>query len=352
MNRLYNAANLVTIVTFIVIASGCNDRPWNQGTKWYKPWDNDYTVDSADPQETKLVSIAESSRLSYHKSLDSLIQFFIIKGDDQREKWAKNERKNLQRAHKFEWIGLAEVSGPTPVSTGKVAEHEMVENVVSSREGYLDSMDALAQYLEKKEGDSHKTYIIHNAIGRFHPEETYMYLLFVELSSEQLRPARVIEEANEIYREALALNRKGRTIPAAADYERERKALVLFRSLIRRFPDSTRIPQSAFFIGEIYKEYFREHYLAVLWYKRAMKWDPRIALPVRFQIAVQYDFNLGNKEKALEYYRAALKYEQPFRSNANYSFDRIKDLEKELAERRVKEGDVEQPPSPTPVESK
>ena len=129
-----------------------------------------------------------------------------------------------------------------------------------------------------------------------------------------------------MYARAEEMHIQGRKYPAAADYEKEREALRLFKQLIRMYPDSTKIPLAAYYIGEIYKEYFQEHYLAVLWYERAWTWDPNVAKPARFQCAVQYDHNLQEKNKALELYRACLEYEPYFPSHVDYARGRIRKL--------------------------
>ena len=348
MKRLNIMTVMVEIITLASIFTGCNSRPMRPWPKWYKPWGRDFVVDSADQQEAMLVDAIEKARAEYESHLSSLVQYYIDKGDDQRERWAIKEQKNLEKAHKFEWINYTPLSSPTPVTVSMNYEVEMVDNVVTSREEYLLNIDALAQHLEQKEPESFRVKLIHNAQYRFHHEETYLYLTHINPAPEKHKSAQIIAEANEMYNQALKLYRDGKFIPAAANYEKQRDSLVLFKRLIRQYPQSTRIAESAFYIGEIYKEYFREHYLAVLWYKRALEWEPRIALPVRFQIAVQYDFNLGSKPEALKYYRKVIKHETRFDSNFDYALGRIKEIEKILIDAQDVVEDFEQADTPSP----
>ncbi len=110
------------------------------------------------------------------------------------------------------------------------------------------------------------------------------------------------------------------------NYGKQRKALGMFRELVRRYPNSTRIAESAYYIGDIYKEYFDEDVRAVQWYQRAWEWDPKILKPARFQAAVVYDLLLAQPGKALPLYQAVLKYEQFNGSNVNFATNRIKHL--------------------------
>ncbi len=336
MSRLNIRKPFISVLVLCPIFIGCNDRPWTLGDRWYNPVEDDFEVNTEDPAEVQAVTGFQRDYIQYRQSLVQLKAFYDAKGDYQRREWAEKERKNLDRAHNVDWEGIGEVSAESPVPSADLEEDEIVEIVISSRNDYLDSLDRLASMLESRE-DEHRAYVIQNILRRFHPEETYMYLLSAEVPPENLRPMEVIPEANELYLQALELHRKGRKVPAAADYEKERKALVLLKRLVRNYPKSTRIAHAAFYIGEIYKEYFREHYLAVKWYERALQWDPTIPLPVRFQTAVQLDFNLNMKQKALKYYRDAVKYERPFRSNTRYSLQRIGEIQEMLAEERAEE---------------
>ena len=109
-------------------------------------------------------------------------------------------------------------------------------------------------------------------------------------------------------------------------YPKQRQALLKFRELIDKYPTSNKLAQSAYYVGEIYKEYFNENVRAVHWYRRAWQLDPNIPVPARFQAATVYDLRLQDKEKAIECYRLAIKHEQFNSSNVRYSHQRIAEL--------------------------
>jgi tetratricopeptide (TPR) repeat protein len=277
--------------------------------------------------------------MRYELALSDLLGYYDRIGDVQKQRWTKEEMKNLREAHAATIEGVDPAGLPARGSEGEPSEQMIVENVLEARYGYRLAMDELAQFYEQ-EGDSYKALLVHTMQARFHPEETHAYMVTVALPPENLEPVEVIAEANEMFDRAERLHKEGSEIPAAADYKKQREALELFRNLIRRHPYSTKIPMAAYYIGEIYKEYFREHYLSTVWYERAWTWDPHVAAPARFQCALQVDIHLQDYPRALQLYRDSLTYEPYYPTHVDYATNRIKELEEMLAKR----GQLPQPP--------
>ncbi len=347
MNRINEAIRSCAVVTLgcVLVLVGCNVRPKTPKIEGSSGPIEVLEVNPGDADEVAAVTAVETARGRYHATLVELAEYYNSIGDVQKGIWASRELKNLEKAQEFAWGG---VSTPPPPSTQPTGEEPketlLIENVVNARTEYCKVVDQLAEYYEKK-GEDFKAYVIHTMQARFHPEETFLYLLRVELPPKSLEPVEIIPKANELYDRAVKLYREGSTLPAIADYPKQRRALRMFLRLVRQYPSSTRIALAAFYIGEIYKEYFREHYLAVLWYDRALTWDPYVPKPVRFQMAVQYDFNLEDKPKALELYKASLKFEPFYSDNVRYAKQRIDELEYRLKYRKSpnQEAPVEAP---------
>ncbi len=333
--RMRTAIQLCTILslTAAVTIAGCNAKPSTPKTKWYGKSIKTLPVDQSNPAEVAAASDIEAARLRYRNDIAALLDYYNSIGNIQKGLWASRELKNLDEAQEFEWVGIDATTQPATAPaemqmTHQPEERELAENVVSSRKAYILAVDKLAKMYEQA-NDEFKCYVIHTMQDRFRPERTYFYQLDIEVPSLNLEPVKIYPEADKLYDEALALYEAGSKVPALADYRKERRALQLFQQLIRQFPDSTKIALSAFYIAEIYKEYFDEHYLAVLWYERAWTWDPYIAAPVRFQAALQYDIHLDEKEKAMDLYKASLKLEPYYDNNHRYCNQRIRELEKE-----------------------
>ena len=353
MNRVNKAIRSCAVATLgcMLVLGGCNTRPETPKTKWYGKSIQVLEVNPGDAGEVAAVTAVEVARSRYHAALVGLAEYYNSIGNVQKGLWASRELRNLDEAQEFTWGGVSLPGPPSTQPAGKEPkETTLVENVVNARIKYRKAVDQLAKYYEKK-GESFKAYVIHTIQGRFHPEETFLYLFRVQLPPRNLEPVEIIPKANELYDRAVKLYRQGSGVPAAADYPKQRRALQMFLRLVRQYPRSTRIALAAFYIGEIYKEYFREHYLAVLWYERALMWDPYVPMPVRFQTAVQYDFNLDDKTKALDLYKASLKLEPFYSDNVRYAKQRIGELEDMLKYRGAPrhEEPVEAPKQETPV---
>ena len=313
--------------------AGCNSKPSTPKTKWHKSSIKTLDVDPGNQAEVAAAGKVEAARLRYRSNLAALLDYYNSIGNVQKSLWASRELKNLDEAQEFDWGGISPASQPTsapaPAPDAKnPEERELVENITSSRKTYILAVDDLAKLYEQAD-EEFKAYVIHTMQTRFRPERTYYYLLDIQVPSKNLEPVRMYPKADELYNEALALHQAGSKVPGFADYRKQRRALTLFKQIIRQFPDSTKIALAAFYIGEIYKEYFDEHYLAALWYERAWTWDPYVSAPVRFQAALQYDIHLDEKEKAMELYKASLKLEPYYDSNTRYCGQRIRELQKE-----------------------
>ncbi len=320
------------LVLTALMVGGCDPRPGTPWTKWYQPT-KVLNVAPTDAQEVSRVDAVEQARSNYRAMLVAQEDFYILIGDDQKQAWANKERTNLDKAQTFQFVPAPKTATPAPPRkiTAGSDERALVEDVLDARAAYMKSLDQLALHYEandSKDGQF-KAHVIHTVQDRFRKEKTYRYVRVSQLPPLTLKPTKNSPEANAMYDAAWKLFLKGSLFPALADYDKQREALRTFQSMIKKYPNSTRIAVAAFHIGEIYKEYFQEYYLATLWYDRAVHWHPNIEKPVRFQTAVQYDIRLGERARALRYYRAVLKYEPYYNSNGNYrySIQRIRELE-------------------------
>ncbi len=159
---------------------------------------------------------------------------------------------------------------------------------------------------------------------------TYPYLVTIEVQKTNLEPTNSIAEADELYKKALKLYHEGQILPLVNDKKKLKEALDDFITLIKKYPNSDKIDDAAFYAAEILKEYFNDNTQAVKYYELAMKWDPKTPHPVRFQCAVIYDFRLHDRAKALAMYKRVLTEEPDIdRTNTSFAAARIKQLMKE-----------------------
>jgi tetratricopeptide (TPR) repeat protein len=319
---------VIALATVCWLSSGCDTPP--PAPKVNEPGrTNVLTVAPDDPEEVKDVMAMETARVNYKYRLEVLESCFLRVGDADKLNWTRQELKSLAQAQTFQWDGLPEILPPEKgESVNATDERILIEWVAAARKAYASAVGDLAALYERQ-GRTVRAKIIRAIEKRFDPVRTYLYYLDAEIPGPDLRPVEMIPEAEDLFSRAYKLYIDGKGILhtfVTTDYKKEREALMLFRELIAKYPRCTRIALAAYYIGDIYKEYFNEDVRAVKWYERAWQWDANVSEPARFQAATVYDYRLKNVEKAVECYEAAIQHEQFNQSNVQWAQRRIREL--------------------------
>jgi len=208
-------------------------------------------------------------------------------------------------------------------------EVDLVEELLLHRAMYARLLRALNTYYSEH-GNEEKAIWARSEMNDLRRVKTYRYILDSEVPVMAMTPNESIAEVDQLYDEACALMKKGgHGVPALYNQETMKLALAKFKELVDRYPASDKIDDAAFFIGEIHKEYFveKDNSLAIEWYKRAIQWNPNTPHPVRFQIAVAYDYRLHEREEALKWYQQVLECEPDIeKTNTLFAGNRIREL--------------------------
>jgi tetratricopeptide (TPR) repeat protein len=312
--------------TVLLAAAGCDTKPEPPQA----PGGGDVKfieVDTQDTAEYQTVGEMEAARLNYRFRLKVLEAYYEKTGNLDKLRWTQRELKNLDEAQTFDWKGVV-VEPPSGESVGETDERLIVERAILARQAWKDAVLETYRFY-KDQGEDFRAAMVRSVVARFDPVRTYMYFLDAEIPPTELEPTEVVPEADALFEDAYRLYREGKGFLhtfITTDYDKQRRALVLFRKLVKEYPRSTKIARAAYFIAEIYKEYFNENVRAVHWYERAWQWDPDIDQPARFQAATVYDYDLANDEKAVELYRESMKHD-PYRLlNYEHAQDRIIEL--------------------------
>jgi len=287
------------------------------------------SVNPNDAEEMAAVIAVEKARMNYEFRLEVLRAYYEKTGDMDKYHWAGRELENLREAQTFQWENLPQIVPPERESLEETDEKLLVEYVLAARRRYLNAVDELVHFYRRRNPDSYKTQRVENLQARFDPVRTYTYFLSAEMPGPDVEPIEVVPEADALYEKALNLHEEGKgflRVFVTTSYSKQRQALQLLLELVRKYPRSTKVALAAYYIGEIYKEYFNENVRAVHWYQRAWQWDPTITKPARFQAATVWDLRLHQKDKAIECYRAAIEHEQFNKSNIRYARQRIREL--------------------------
>ena len=327
-------SSVLVVLLAGVAAAGCDTRPSPVHLTLFHEM-RVIGVAPGDQEEAAAATASETTRVGYLHRLQMLIEFYTRVGNKDRLEWAQSERKNVQEAQWFTWAGIPAPAAPTGGAGND--ERWLVERLVQARNAHTKALAQLRTFYDQK-GERTKSECIRRVQERLDEVRTYAYNFEGDIPGPTLKPLRSIPEAETLFGQAYQAYRSGKLLPLVTSYSKERQALAMFQDVIRKYPDSLRIAMSAFYVGEIYKEFFSEDLRAVRWYERAWQWDPKIALPARFQAAVVYDQRLKNSRRAIELYREVLKVETFNQSNVNYAYRRLGQL-----------GALEPPVPPTPV---
>ncbi|MDY7009262.1 MAG: hypothetical protein SVV80_00715 [Planctomycetota bacterium] len=312
------------VTALVVFVSGCDNPPAGPRTADGKAVET-IAVNPSDAAESAAVSDLQSATAIYKQALKVLHAYYVKTGAYDKQIWAEKELANLLGAQTFTFEGAGAPVAPPSESVADINEAAAVEAVLAARRNWQQSLGKLADHYSQK-GLNFKLALVKNIQSRFDPIYTYAYFMHAEVPPVDLKPAEVIQEADILFAEALKLHEQGKPLPGVTDYHKQRQSLLKFRQLVDQYPTSTKIAQSAYYIAEIYKEYFDENLRALAWYERAWQWDKHIILPARSQAAFIYDFRMGQRGKAISLYQEVIKYEGFDWNRVRYARQRIKEL--------------------------
>jgi len=181
-----------------------------------------------------------------------------------------------------------------------LGEVGLVEEVARTRKAYGRALAALNDFYTAR-GAMHKIEWAASEMAAFEKVPKIQYLLVAELAGPDLKPSRSIEAADQLYTEGLHYKDYPAFPPGKKDYLKV--ALEKFQTIIEKYPQSDKIDDAAFRMGEIYGGwYFQDFARAVQSYQRCWEWNPESEHPALFNAAKIYDEKLKNRVKAVELY--------------------------------------------------
>ncbi len=215
--------------------------------------------------------------------------------------------------------------GPVSANAG---EMDIVDTVVKNRVDYQKSLEALVNFYSKT-GNNEKLGWATKELDALNKMAQYDYYDIIDLQNR--RPTTQILDADLLYNDAMLQKKEAEKfgIPFA-DKNLYRSALGKFRQLIINYGTSDKIDDAAYEAGEI-SENLRDYSKALDYYKAAYKWDPLTRYPARFRAARILDRYMHNYAEALPIYREAVDTEGKYDQNRewkNNAEERIKQLEK------------------------
>jgi tetratricopeptide (TPR) repeat protein len=212
------------------------------------------------------------------------------------------------------------------VAPAEAGEADVVEKMSENRQAYRNSLLSLVGYYQQA-GNNMKVQWAKDELNKLDKIPQYHYIPEAVIAPPTLRATETISEADYMYKEAYRIEKKAGRLMIIKNEDQLRDALDLYNAIIKKFPTSDKIDDSAYRAAGIH-EYFRDYTIAVVYYKRAYQWNPKTNYIARYKAANILDLYLQRKDEALQLYQQSLDMDNLSGSQADYVKSRIDEISK------------------------
>lgn len=191
-----------------------------------------------------------------------------------------------------------------PAATSDV---EQVEKLLTARKEYEAGLKRLWQHYSSA-GDKLRQKWAEEELMAFHLMFKPSYNLDVhDVPPPTLAATTNVKEANELYRTAMEYKGKG----SGNEYILNmRRAEVLLREILEKYPNSDKIPEVAYQLAEMYESRaYRQYDRAARYYERSFQWARGSRTDARLKAAILYDRQLNERSKAIALYRDVMEHD-------------------------------------------
>jgi tetratricopeptide (TPR) repeat protein len=197
-------------------------------------------------------------------------------------------------------------SAQDPKKTVNPSDVEKVERLLAARKEYQTALEQLrTQYIAT--GDMERTKWAEEELIQYHRINKQAFRLEMVVPPPTLQAGYNIKEANELYRQAMTYKDKGWN----TDYiDNQRRAELLLQQLLTQYPQSSRISDTAYQLGDIYEsKAFKQYRLSGAYYERCFQWNKHTHLDARLRAARVYDKQLLERNRAIDLYKEVTTHE-------------------------------------------
>lgn len=212
----------------------------------------------------------------------------------------------------------------TPSAATEIA---IVEQVAQKRLAYYRELQKLESFY-KQSGNQLKIEWAQRELAGQDAAPRYRYILQAEVAGNSLKATDSVPKADMLYNDAMELYKNSNIIfpvPIFVSKKKMQLALNKCNQLIKEYPASDKIDDAAYLAGEIH-EFFRDYSIALLYYKRAVQWNPYTPHPACYKAARILDYKLFDRAEALKLYRESLDKETSYHNYSEIIKQRISEL--------------------------
>jgi hypothetical protein len=92
--------------------------------------------------------------------------------------------------------------------------------------------------------------------------------------------------------------------------DNQRRAELLLQKILTEYPQSNKISDVAYQLGDIYESRaFKQYHRAAAYYERCFEWNEKTHFDARIRAARLYERQLNNREKAAKIYKEIITVE-------------------------------------------
>lgn len=215
------------------------------------------------------------------------------------------------------------LTAQSPEEDGKPkSDLELVERLLLARKEYQKSLENLRQHYLSV-GDIERARWAEEELLQYHRIIKQAFRLDLDVPPPTLRGDVNIPAANKLYARAMSYKDKG----WGTHYiDNMRRAELLFQQLLTQYPQSNRISDAAYMLGDIYEsKNYKQYRRAAAYFERCFEWNPNTEKDARLRAARLYDRQLLEREKAIKIYRAITTHETDPRRTAE-ALKRLQEL--------------------------
>ena len=166
---------------------------------------------------------------------------------------------------------------PKPPGAGAPSDIDRVEKLLAARREYQASLEQLRQHYIQT-GDAERTKWVEDELTHYHRHAKQAYRLELDVPPPTLQGLQNIDEANRLYRTALNY-KENSGIPWSSKYmDNQSRAELLFQQLLSNYPQSDKIDDAAYQLGDIYEgSAFKQYRRAAQYFERCFEWRHKTA---------------------------------------------------------------------------
>jgi tetratricopeptide (TPR) repeat protein len=184
------------------------------------------------------------------------------------------------------------------------SDMELVERLLVARRDYQTALQKLRDYYIAQSDTERERWAAEELI-LYHRIPKQAYRLELDVPPPGLKAEVNIPKANDDYRDAMIYKGVGR----GWEYvDNQRRAELLLQRILTLYPQSDKIDEAAYQLGDLYEE-MGQHRRAALYFERCFQWNFNTQFDARLRAARLYDRQTLDRGRAIDLYKEVITHE-------------------------------------------